>query len=122
MDMINNYWYTSNKEKIEKYKYLIMLGLDRASLDELSKGDKYMEEYTKRVEELNDNGAFTSWITAEEDERLILNTEKRISYNEGKDDRNIEIAKVLLKTDVSMELISETTGLSMEQLNQLKES
>lgn len=76
-----------------------------------------MEKYTKRVEELNDNDAFTSWITAEEDERLILNTEKRISYNEGKDDRNIEIAKALLKTDVSMELISEITGLSMEQLN-----
>ncbi len=29
MDRITDFWYSKNKEKIEEYKYLIMLGLDR---------------------------------------------------------------------------------------------
>lgn len=126
MDRITKYWYNGDKKKIEEYKYLIMLGLDRDSLNTLAEGDKYMEEYTKKVEELNDRDAYTPWITPEEDAQMILNTEKHISFDQGvaqgKDNRNIEIAKALLKKGVSMELISETIGLSLEQLNQLKEA
>ncbi len=130
MDRITKYWYNGDKKKIEEYKYLIMLGLDRDSLNTLAEGDKYMEEYTKKVEELNDRDAYTPWITPEEDAEMILNTEKHISFDQGvaqgieqgKEDRNIEVAKALLKKGVSMELISETIGLSLEQLNQLKEA
>ncbi len=63
MDRITNFWCSKNKKKIEEYKYLIMLGPDRTSLNEIVGGDKYMEKYTKKVEDLNDKDAFTSWIT-----------------------------------------------------------
>lgn len=133
MDRIMEYWYTSDKEKIEEYKYLIMLDLDRESLGKLAKGDRFMEAYQKKVETLNDSDIYTPWITPEEDAEMILNTEKHISYNEGveqgieqgieqgKNDRNIEIAKSLLKMDIGIEIIAETTGLSLERLSQLQQ-
>ena len=136
MDRITDFWYSKNKEKIEGYKYLIMLGLDRTSLNEIAKGDKYMEEYTKKVEELNDRNAFTSWITPEEDAEMILNTEKHISYDEGhnvgygkgidigleqgmKQEKGI-IARNLLKVGLDIKVIMDATGLSKEQLEELK--
>ena len=93
-------------------------------LDGFLKGDRYMEKYTKRVEELNDNDAFTSWITAEEDERLILNTEKRISYNEGMErgmEQGMEIVvKNMLEENMDTSIISKITGFTKEQIERLK--
>lgn len=56
--------------------------MDTDSLNTLAEGDKYMEEYTKKVEELNDRDAYTLWITPEEDAQMILNTEKHISFDQ----------------------------------------
>ena len=120
MDRITEFWYSKNKEKIEEYKYLIMLGLDRISLEEISKGDAYMEEYTKKVEDLNDSDAFTSWITPEEDAEMILNTEKHISYDEGKKQEKGIIARNLLKVGLDIKVIMDATGLSKEQIEGLK--
>ncbi len=132
MDRITQFWYTANKEKIQKYKYLIMLKIDRDSLNELSKGDKYMEEYKKKVEELNDSNAFTSWITPEEDAEMILNTEKHISFDQGKAEgkaegieigikqTEIETAKKMLMEGLSIDLIMRVTNLTEKQIEQMK--
>ena len=113
-----------------------MLGLDRISLNEIAKGDKYMEEYTKKVEELNDRDAFTSWITPEEDVEMILNTEKHISYDEGhnvgygegksegidigleqgKLNEKLEITRNMLKKNIDISMISEIIGFTKEQI------
>ena len=127
MDMITNFWYSKNKEKIEEYKYLIMLGLDRNSLNELSEGDEYMEEYTKKIEKLNDSDAFTSWITKEEDDEMILNTEKHISYDEGKNEGILlgekkgilETAKKMLEEKIPLETIMRITNISKEEIMSL---
>lgn len=125
MDMITAFWYTANEEKIEEYKYLIMLGLDRESLDQISKGDQFMEEYTKKVEKLNDSDVFTSWITPEEDAEIILNTEKHISYNEGMlagVAKGIQTtAQALLQNGVDIHVVAISTGLSLQELQQLQQ-
>ncbi len=124
MDRITSFWYTSNKEKIEEYKYLIMLGLDRDALREMGKGDSYMEEYTKKVEELNDSNAFTSWITPEEDAEMILNTEKHISYDEGIEQgmyqKGIETAKKMIVEEIPLDTIIRITNLTKEQIEDLR--
>ena len=134
MDRIMDFWYNSDKEKIKEYKYLIMLDLDRNSLSTLLEGDSFMEDYKKKIDRLNESDRYTSWITPEEDERLILNTEKRISYNEGiakgkeegiqegRKSEKIEIAKSLIAHDIDPDTISITTGLSMTEIEQLRES
>ncbi len=99
-----------------------------------------MEEYTKKVEDLNDSDVFTSWITLEEDAEMILNTEKHISYDEGHnvgygegidieleqgmkqgiEERNIEIAKNMLEENMDTSIISKITDLTKIQIAGLK--
>ncbi len=112
MDRIMEYWYTADRKKIEEYKYLIMLGLDRETLREFVKGDAYMEAYQKKVEELNNEEIYIPWITPEEDEEFILNTEKDISFKEGKK----EVARNLLESGVDIQIIQKATGLTSEQI------
>ncbi len=138
MDKIMDYWYNNDEEKIAKYRYLMMLGVDRKSLDKLCKGDSFMEDYKKKIDRLNDSEPYTSWITPEEDARLMLNTEKRISYNEGMDEglkqgmneglkqgkkeSQKEMSIALLKEEIPIEIISKCTTLSVAEIEQLKES
>ena len=119
MDRITGYWYNGDRKKIEEYKYLMMLGLDRKSLEEISKGDKYMEEYRKKVEEINDSDIYTPWITPEEDERMILNTERNIGFNEGIEQGKLETAKRMLEEKLPIDTIIHITNLTKEQIYNL---
>lgn len=52
MDKFMAYWYTQKEEKIEEYKYTIMLGLGKRDLEKLSKKNKTIEKYYKSFQEL----------------------------------------------------------------------
>ncbi len=45
----------------------------------------------------------------------------QISYEEGKNERNIEIAKNMIKENISIDIIAKVTGLPLEELEKLKE-
>lgn len=121
MDKIMKYWYNEDIQKVNEYKHLIMLDLETDELDKLSKGDDFVKEFNDKITELNEKETFQSAMTYEEDQRLILNTEKSISYNEGMEERNIEIAKSMLNKNINKEIISECTGLSLDEINNLKQ-
>lgn len=59
----------------------------------------------------------------EREMRRVTNTEKEISkqegLNEGKESAIREVASKLLKNNVDIETISKSTGLSIEELNNL---
>ena len=119
MDRIMEYWYNEDKKKVNEYKHLIMLDLETKELEKLSEGDDFVEEVNKKVTELNEQETFQSAMTYEEDQKLILNTEKHISFNEGVQERNIEIAKSMLKEKLPLETISKCTNLTIEEINKL---
>jgi len=129
MDRIMQIWYDNNELEIEKYKHLIMLDSNSIELEKLSKGDELVGEFKKEIEELNENETYTSWLTPEEDAEFILNTEKSISFKEGKaegisegqKEKQIEIAKALIKNNIDYKIISESTGLSIEEINELEQ-
>ena len=115
-------YYNKDVKNINKYKYIIMLGLN---LEELTKfnleyGDEIVNEYTDKFKELLIT-EFEPWLSKEEDERKIRNTIATTKYQEGQQEEKIEIAKKLLKQHVSVEIISSSTGLSIEEINDLKE-
>lgn len=99
----------------------------------MSKGDEFVEEFKKEVEELNENETYTSWLTPEEDEKFILNTEKSISFQEGINQgitqgiaqgfnqRNLEIARNLLSQNIDISIIVRATGLTKEEIEKLTE-
>ena len=82
MDSLKKYCYNKSSKEYEKFKYLIMLDLEKEELNEVAEDD-FMREFKSRIEILNEDKSFKSAISYEEDQRLTLNTEKRISFEEG---------------------------------------
>lgn len=124
MDKIKELWYSGDKE----YEFLAIFDFDKEELKKVESGDKYMTEFKKKVESLNNNARYKEFLSAEEDMRKTNNTFKEIGRregieigkSEGVEERNIEIARNLLKENVDMEIISKATGLALEEIKKLE--
>ena len=122
MYKIMKYWYNRDEQKIAECKHLIMLDLKTEELERLSKGDGFVKEFNEKITELNEKETFQSAMTYEEDQRLILNTEKSISFNEGVEQARKENALAMLKEKIDIETISIVTGLNIKEIELLEKN
>ena len=129
MDMIKNFWYSLDTEKVNKYSHLIMLDLDSSSLKKLVKYDKEIDEYMEKITKLNTDANFWEVFTPEEDERYIRNTimaegqkigEKK-GETKGKKIEKINIAKNMLTMQIDIDTIVKATNLTKKEIMKLKE-
>jgi predicted transposase/invertase (TIGR01784 family) len=134
MNYYDKIWYSKNEEEIKKNQYMIMLDLDKKELKNMPK-DKIVDKYITNVTIVNDDPEFQKYMSEEEDKRKIQNSllseakEEGISQgytsgindgiSKGKNKKSIEIAKNMLKKNMSIEDISDITGLSIEEINKL---
>ena len=108
-------WYSNSKEK-EKFKYLIMMGLEKDELDSIPKGDTIMNKYKDKITKLNEEPKFQEYMTKEEDDRKMFNTKMNYAKKTG-----IEYtAKNMLKENLDIALISKVTGLTEEEIKNLE--
>ena len=139
MDYFMNLWYSKDEKLIDKYKYIIMMDLEKEDLSILSKKDKVVERYMSEVIKVNEEPEFREWISAEKDDLMIENSLKtqfrkegleegrkeglKIGIKEGKAEgameKAIETAKKLKENGVDIEIISKSTGLSKEEVEKL---
>ena len=134
MDKIMNFWYDEDEKNIIKNLHLIILDLDIDSLNKLLKDynlserdELFVRMFKKKIEDLNEDDYLVSSITRDEDLIRRLNSEKTMSFDEGLElgieqgsrETLLETAKNLKKLGVSLEKISEATGLSLEELKKL---
>ena len=98
-----------------------MLTLDREELEEFSVGDERIMEYKKRVEKLNSDPEFMVFMSREEDQRKTENTLRNIVNEQSQELSNIkcDTARKLKEKNVDIKIISETTGLSIEEIQAL---
>ena len=129
MEYYLNLWYDFqkkgiNKTLIEENQIIIMLGLEREDLKELSKEYEKVREFMSEIERVNENPEFRVYMTEEEDKRKIFNSEMReareTGLKEGKEEGIKEITKSLLNSTLSLEDISKYTGLSIDEIKSLK--
>ncbi len=123
MDKITDYWYNLDNNKVNEYKHLIMLDLDQNNLDKISIGDDFVKEYEDKLTDLNNQETFQSFMSYEEDQELIKNTEKAIAYEDGIEEgaskKQLEIAKNMLAKDMDISTISDLTGLDIDTIKKL---
>ena len=108
-------------------KYMIMFDLDKKELENMPK-DKIVDKYITNVTIVNDNPEFQKYMSEEEDKKKIQNSllsearENGINdgISKGENKKSIEIAKNLLSMNMSLEDISKATGLTVEEINKLK--
>ena len=124
MDIIMNFWYSLDIEKVTEYSHLIMLDLEKNSLKELVKYDGKVDEYMGKITKLNTDANFWEVFTPEEDERYIRNTIKRESEKKGetkgKKTEKIAIAKNMLAKNLDLKLIMDVTNLSKNEIMKLQ--
>ena len=126
------FWYSKDEKKIEEYKYLIMLDLQKEELEKLAREDKGVRLFMEELERVNEDPEFRIYITEEEDKEFIRNTELKQAKNEGisqgisqgilqgEKEKSIEIARKMLSKNKEISEIIEFTGLSKEEVESLK--
>ena len=127
MDKLMEYWYHKDEEKIKEYMYLIMLDLDKEQLESIEHKDKVVTKFMKDLYEINDDPAFRLFLTEEEDQEMIHNTELKLARKEGEEhgqqlgeyQAKIDMAKKMLGK-YSIEEIKNLTNLSEEEIGKLK--
>ena len=127
MDYYNKLWYSKNEYEIKKNLYMIMLDLDKKELENMPKDD-IVDKYITNVTIVNDNPEFQKYMSEEEDKKKIQNSllseAKETGYTSGINDgiskEKVSIAKNMLNKNISIEDISDITGLSVEAIENIK--
>lgn len=121
MDRIKEFWYSKNEREIERYKYIIMLDLEREELEKLRKRDKVVEEFAKDITKLNDSFQFINPISKEKQKEYMANTREDLAFHKGEKQKAFDTAKNMLALGfITVEQIAEVTGLTAEEINNLK--
>ena len=142
VDLLKKLYYNKDIKSINKYKPVIMLTLNKEELEEFSLGDERIMEYKDKVNELNSDDDFVTFIRWEEDQektenalRTIIsekNEELKNSREELKNSKeelktqktklnnvNIEHARKMKEKNIDLNTISEITGLSIKEIEDL---
>ena len=117
--------YYNNDELTRREKIFLMFKeSNREKLKEISKGDKIMDKIYKRLDKLSEDEALS--LLYDEKEREEEKKQAEIEYaeehglNKGISQGIKQTAKNLLSMNMSFEDISKATGLSIEEINNLK--
>ena len=123
---VNLTWGLGAEEDIMT-KYMIMFDLDKKKLENMPKDD-IVDKYITNVTIVNDNPEFQKYMSEEEDKKKIQNSllseAKETGYTSGINDgiskEKVSIAKNMLNKNISIEDISDITGLSIEEIENIK--
>ena len=149
VDLLKKLYYNKDIKSINKYKPVIMLTLNKEELEEFSLGDERIMEYKDKVNELNSDDDFVTFISREEDQektenalRTIISEKNEELKNSREELRNskkelknskeelktqktklnnvkIDIARNLKENNIDIKIISDTTGLTIEEIEKL---
>jgi predicted transposase/invertase (TIGR01784 family) len=94
---------------------------------ELSKKDRMVLEYMNELNRVNQDPEFREYMTQEEDEAKIRNTEINAALKkgieqgieQGKKENQIEFIKELAKRNMELKDISDITKLSIEEVKKI---
>ena len=120
LEYIENKYYNNDELTRREKIFLMFKGSNREKLKEISKGDKIMDKIYKRLDKLSEDKALS--LLYDEKEREEEKKQAEIEYAEehGLNKGIKQTAKNLLSMNMSLEDISKATGLSIEEINNLK--
>ena len=84
------------------------------------KGGKYMERLKNEAIDLNNDEEFVKYMPDDVEERLFMNSYIQKGFEQGIEQKNIEIAKKMLQENTDINFISKITDLTKEEINKLK--
>ena len=103
----------------KKMSILGMLDMDYEKLTNF-KGDKIMDKLKNEALKLNNNYDFVKYLSDEDEERLLKNSFIEQGIEQGIEQNKISTAKKMLEKNIDIDSIKEITGLSLDEIKELK--
>ena len=132
MDKIKKTWYDETDERKKKlFYYLTKFDINQEELEE-KEDDAFVKKLKSKIKKLNQDKNFVSFISYEDDLKFQKNTELNLARKEGIEEgiiegekagakaKSLEIAKKMLNRGDSIEDIIDLTGLSKNEIENLK--
>ena len=128
MDKIKKTWYDETDERKKKlFYYLTKFDINQEELEE-KEDDAFVKKLKSKIKKLNQDKNFVSFISYEDDLKFQKNTELNLARKEGIEKgiiegekaKSLEIAKKMLNRGDSIEDIIDLTGLSKNEIENLK--
>ena len=98
--------------------------------EELDKeeNDAFVKKLKQKIKKLNQDKNFVSFISREDDIKFQMNTVRNEGINEGikkgkiagAKEKSLEIAKNMLEQKINIDLIEKSTGLSKEEIENIR--
>ena len=121
--------YTDNIENLNDLERFILILVERSIelSKKLGKGNKIMEKYINDAIKASSNDIL---LEAYDKEWALKDLGRRDGYNEGLDEgislgieqKEIEMVRNMLKENASIDFISKVSGLSVDEINEIKNS
>lgn len=126
MERVKKLWYDNSREDIEKYKYLMMIDMDKEELKGLLKvigSDEILEEYRDKVCNLNRNLNFVNTIGKEKEREYMFNTAVDLAREEGIEqgilETRLENAKSLIANGIDKNVVIKSLNLTEDEIKKL---
>lgn len=121
---LNDKCYTIDEiKKMSELEKMSLIFLEKQEELNMIRGEKGMEEAINELELLSNDEKIIGLYDAEAVERKIMNTRLLDAENrgmkQGKKETSIEIAKSLLQENIDINIISKSTGLTLEEISKL---
>ena len=103
-------------------KKMSILGMLDMNYEKLTnfKGDKIMDKLKNEALKLNNNDDFVKYLSDEDEERLLKNSFIEQGIEQGIEQNKISTAKKMLEKNIDIDSIKEITGLSLDEIKELK--
>lgn len=105
------------------YLYLSMIIANSIERREIirNNGDEVMEDFSEKLMNMSEEEYYKGWMSVEEDNAYMDKLEAReFGKEEGREEANLSVAKKMLEKNMSIDEISEITGLPTEEIEKLK--
>ena len=120
LEYIENKYYNNDELTRREKIFLMFKESNREILKEISKGDKIMDKIYKRLDKLSEDEALSLLYDEKEREEEKRRAEIEYAEEHGLNKGIKQTAKNLLSMNMKVEDISKATGLSIEEINNLK--
>ena len=109
--------YTNSKYKNEFIKFMKMLTLDsRKEIEETIKGSKLLKEVHEMQKKLSSRKFYINEYAEKRCMEDYAKEQLEIGEQRGANNKTIELAKNMLKENISTDIVSKVTGLSKKML------
>ena len=110
----------NQEEREEDYRYILMVDLDKEELKFFYPDDELKKEFEYVLMKVNNE---FNWLTPDEDDLLLRNTEKEISFRngieQGSDEKTINVIKNAINQSISIETIATLVNLSIDEVKNI---